>query len=63
MKYSKGEKVKLIQSVEKDWEGWGFENSIIIRPVIGLPRQYLIQAKEGTGITICVKEFEILPRE
>ena len=65
MKYSKTQKVKLIPSIETEWEGWGFDKTIVVRPVIkvsGIIQQYIIKANEGEGATLCVKETEILSR-
>lgn len=63
MKFSKEDKVKLIS--QSNWEGWGFDKAIVIRTVIKsaeASQQYIIQADEGKGATLCVKEHEITLR-
>ncbi len=66
VKYRTGQAVKLIPSVQERWEDWGFDNAIVVRPVLKSEQskfqQYIIQADNGHGSTMCVKEHEITPR-
>jgi hypothetical protein len=66
VKYTTGDTVKLIPSVQEKWEGWGFDKSVIVRPVLNRDKsksqQYIIQADNGHGSTMSVKEHEITSR-
>ncbi len=66
-KFSPKDKVKLTTKTEGDWDGWGFDKAIVVRIVkqsgLSKNQQYIIQANEGTGSTMCVKESEIISRK
>lgn len=66
VKYKTGDTVKLIPSVQEQWKDWGFDKSVIVRPVMNTGQskfqQYIIQADNGHGSTMCIKEHEITSR-